>query len=101
MIHPYCQLSPTELLVETRHALSPPGRLGQNRFQNQGKNSISSIVSSYKSAVTKHAHRLGFNFKWQSRFYDHVIRNEASSLKIEQYILDNPMRWGDDRFYVP
>ena len=51
--------------------------------------------------LTKHAHRLGFNFKWQSRFYDHVIRNEASSIKIEQYILDNPMRWGDDRFYVP
>jgi hypothetical protein len=38
-------------------------------------NSISAIVRSYKSAVTKHAHRLGFDFAWQNRFYDHIIRS--------------------------
>jgi len=39
-------------------------------------NSISTIVRSYKSAVTKLAHRLGFDFQWQTRFHDHVIRND-------------------------
>jgi REP element-mobilizing transposase RayT len=29
--------------------------IGQNRYQNIGKNSVSSIIGSYKSAVTKHA----------------------------------------------
>jgi len=32
---------------------------GQNWFQNIGKNTVSSIIGSYKSAVTKHANRLG------------------------------------------
>lgn len=45
--------------VETRYALSRPSQppsqpktIGQTRFQNQGKNSVSSIIGSYKSAVT-------------------------------------------------
>jgi putative transposase len=29
--------------------------IGQKRFQNQGKNSISAIIGAYKSAVTKHS----------------------------------------------
>ena len=51
--------------VETRHALSLQSRtIAQNRFQNQGKNTISSIVGSYKSAVTKLAHKLNLKFQW-------------------------------------
>lgn len=42
--------------------------IGQQRFQNQGKNTVSSIIGGYKSAVTKHARRMGFEFAWQSRF---------------------------------
>jgi len=87
--------------VETRHALSLHGQhIGQGRFQNQGKNSISSIVGSYKSAVTKHAHRLGFTFKWQAGFYDHIIRNQEAFNKIDEYISGNPKTWHDDKFYV-
>ena len=92
--------------VETRHALSPKHALshkqqtiGQNRFQNQGKNSISSIVGSFKSAVTKHAHRLGFEFAWQSRFYDNIIRDEKMYANIIQYVNENPIKWENDKFY--
>jgi REP element-mobilizing transposase RayT len=70
----------------------------ENRFQNIGKNSISSIIGSYKSAVTKHANRLGFEFGWQSRFHDHVIRNEESFKRIQNYIINNPKNWKEDRF---
>ncbi|MCB0846296.1 MAG: transposase, partial [Bacteroidetes bacterium] len=48
---------------------------GQTRYQNQGKNTVSSIMGSYKSAVTKHARRLGFEFEWQARFHDRIIRD--------------------------
>ncbi len=95
--------------VETGHALSlqmqpsqpsQPSPVGKNRFQNIGKNSISSIVGSYKSAVTKHARRLGYNFAWQSRFYDHIIRDEKSFLKISDYIQNNPINWENDELYL-
>ena len=89
--------------VETRHALSLQQQsektIGQQRFQNQGKNTISSIVGSYKSAVTKHCNRLGFEFAWQSRFHDHIIRNAQSFENIQNYITNNQMNWDNDKFY--
>ena len=61
--------------------------------------SVSTIIRSYKSAVTKHAHRLGFEFGWQTRFYDHIIRDETSFNYISNYIINNPQKWSEDKFY--
>ena len=88
-------------VVGTRHALSlhaPEKTIGQQRFQHPGKNTISTIIGSYKSAVTKHSHRLGYEFAWQSRFYDHVIRDNKSFENIINYITNNPINWNYDRF---
>lgn len=91
--------------VQTRHALSlrdsnenPKKSIGENRFQNPGKNSISSIIGGYKSAVTKHANRLNFDFGWQTRFYDHIIRDQKAFDTISNYIINNPTKWGEDKF---
>ena len=92
---------------ETQHAAS----LHESDFESESKsetktipnitaNSISSMVRNYKSAVTKYARRLGFSdFAWQSRFYDHIIRNEESYHTISNYIINNPMNWNKDKFY--
>lgn len=61
--------------------------------------SLSAIVRGYKSAITKHAHRLGFEFAWQTRFYDHIIRDEASFQRITNYIINNPANWKEDKFF--
>lgn len=73
----------------------PPGA---RRFQNIGKKSLSSIIGSYKSAVTKHARRLGYYMEWQERFHDHLIRNDAEYNRIKNYILNNPKKWNHDKF---
>ncbi len=62
-------------------------------------NSISTIIRSYKSAVTKHANRLGIANGWQTRFHDHIIRDDASCDRISNYIKNNPANWKDDRFH--
>jgi REP element-mobilizing transposase RayT len=62
--------------------------------------SISTIVRSYKSAVTKHTNRLGYEFMWQTRFHDHIIRNEESFRQISEYIKTNPQNWKYDKFYT-
>ncbi|MCC6845889.1 MAG: transposase [Bacteroidetes bacterium] len=102
--HALSQLSqPTpESPVQTGHALSQlsqPTPDPTNRFQNIGKNSISSIIGGYKSAVSKHSHRLGYKFEWQTRFHDHIIRDEKSFHTISQYIINNPLKWDKDKFY--
>ncbi len=61
--------------------------------------SVSSIIRSYKSAVTFHGNRLGLNNGWQSRFHDHIIRNEQSYQNISNYIINNPARWNNDKIY--
>ena len=55
--------------------------------------SVSTIVRSYKSAVSKYAHRLGFDFAWQPRFHDRIIRDEREFENITKYIRNNPRDW--------
>ncbi len=81
--------------VDTGHALSVPP---QHRFQNIGKSTISSIIGSYKSAVTKHANRLGYQHQWQKLFYDIIISDNNAYQKISDYIVSNPENWGKDKF---
>ncbi len=95
--------------VETGHALSPnalspnttqsPSFLpGQKRFQNIGKNTVSSILGSYKSAVSKYAGRMELPHGWQDLYYDHIIRDDAEYQRISDYIVSNPENWKDDKF---
>ncbi len=60
--------------------------VGQTRFRNQGKNTLSSIIGSFKSVVTKNARKINPDFSWQSRFHDHVVRDEKSLHNIRRYI---------------
>ncbi|MGQ9925797.1 MAG: transposase [Chloroflexaceae bacterium] len=34
---------------------------------------------------------------WQRNYYEHIIRDDDSLDRIRQYILDNPLRWLEDR----
>lgn len=87
--------------VETREALSLQKTIGQMRFRNPGKNTISTIIGGYKSVVSKYAHLAGFDFEWQSRFHDHLIRSKEEYERISEYIINNPARWKQDKFYSP
>jgi REP element-mobilizing transposase RayT len=60
--------------------------------------SISAIIRSYKSAVTKHANRLGLANGWQPRFHDRIIRNDAEYQRISDYIVANPSNWDSNPF---
>lgn len=59
-------------------------------------NTVSTIIRSYKSAVTKYCNQLDIPFAWQPRFYDHIIRNDASFHNISKYIKNNPSKWKED-----
>ena len=76
-----------------------PKTLGELRFRNQGKETLSSIVGSFKSIVTKRSHRIHADFEWQERFHDHIIRDMEEYSKIANYIENNVANWQDDKFY--
>jgi REP element-mobilizing transposase RayT len=61
---------------------------------------IGAIIRGYKSSVTKQSNELGFDGKlWQRNYYEHIIRNEQSFQTISEYIMNNPAKWVDDKFY--
>lgn len=62
------------------------------------KGSISTIIRSFKSAVTKDATSLQQYFAWQPRFHDHIIRSSKTHVLIQQYIRNNPKNWKEDKF---
>jgi putative transposase len=69
--------------VETGHA--PSLQLNKNI-------TLSNIIGSFKSAVTKNIHIAGLEiFSWQTRFFDRIIRNEKELYKIRKYI--HPVRY--------
>ena len=54
-------------------------------------------MRSYKSAVSYLTRQAGFDFGWQGRFWDHIIRDEAELNRIRDYIRANPANWENDR----
>ena len=63
--------------------------------------SLSAIIRSYKSSVTRWCRRNGDDdFRWQSRFYERIVRNDKALDNIRQYIIDNPRKWSEDKNYM-
>jgi REP element-mobilizing transposase RayT len=57
------------------------------------RGSLASIIRSYKSAVSRDARKVDPSFEWQSRFHDHIIRDDGAYDRISKYIIDNPKNW--------
>jgi len=88
-----------ENVVETHgHAsLHPTSPFGNTFKAPLPKANLSNVIKGFKSASTWTIHRKGFtDFAWQSRFYDHIIRNEKELHEIREYIVYNPLKWQFD-----
>ena len=61
---------------------------------------IGSIVRGFKIGVTKWM-RQNTEIKnvWHRNYYDHIIRNDSDYYRIAEYIIKNPKKWKEDKFY--
>ena len=65
---------------------------------------IGSVVRGFKIGVTKWFRlNMGDEFPigqsvWQRNYYDHIIRNEKTYQTISEYIINNPLKWQEDKF---
>ncbi len=63
---------------------------------------LGKIVNGYKGGTTRHIRQANENAEqivWQSRYHDHIIRDEAGLNQIRQYVTQNPALWQQDTFY--
>ena len=68
----------------------------KNKFGPQSQN-LASIIRGFKIGITKYAKMNKIDFNWQSRYHDHIIRNEVELERIRKYIGTNPLNWKNDR----
>ncbi|NTW29687.1 MAG: transposase [Candidatus Moranbacteria bacterium] len=59
---------------------------------------LGSIINQLKSVCTRRIREMhpDSGFAWQSRFHDHIVRNEESLRLIREYIRKNPTQWQFD-----
>ncbi len=74
--------------------------------------SISSFIAGFKSAVNSKIddyidnHHLDIpkynknNHFFQPNYHDHIIRNNTEYQRIKNYIIQNPLKWTEDKFYL-
>jgi len=85
--------------VGARHAVPLQNAVHQ-QFGKPISGSLSTIIRSFKSAVTKNINEmrqaLGAKL-WQRNYYEHIVRNEDELSRIREYIVNNPLKWELDR----
>lgn len=84
-----CQFSSIEL---DEYVIMPNHIHGIIVINNTGGISLARIIKWFKGRVSYEIRKTGCAFSWQSRFYDHIIRNERSLNRVRKYIRDNPAR---------
>ncbi|RNL51009.1 transposase [Pedobacter jejuensis] len=66
---------------------------------------IADIVGAYKSIVSNEclkickAQNKSMGKLWQRNYYEHVIKDERAYNNISNYIINNPIKWNEDKFY--
>jgi len=73
---------------------------GENPVPKMQARSVSSLVSGYKSVVTKRINQIRSmpgEKLWQRNYWEHIIRNEDEYFRIANYIKNNPEKWYNDK----
>ena len=66
---------------------------------------VPDIVGAYKSLVANGCLAIFKSYNqtmgklWQRNYYEIIIRNEKSYQNISEYIINNPLKWQNDKFY--
>lgn len=69
------------------------------------KITIGEIVGAYKSLVFNNCLKLAkekgeyMGKFWQRDYFENIIRNDEAFRKITDYIINNPLRWKEDKFF--
>lgn len=61
---------------------------------------LGAIIKLFKWNITKYAQIHNIPFARQSRYHDHIIRNENEYNNIKRYIQNNPKKRTEDKMYI-
>lgn len=85
--------------IKDASTLSPELISSSGAKKNWTPGSLGVIINQYKRICTISARKINPDFEWQPRFYDHIIRNNHAYSNIQNYIINNPANWPNDKLF--
>jgi REP-associated tyrosine transposase len=95
-IRPYVELDAWAVMPNHFHGILfiQPPRISES------SRPLGTIIGQFKGACSRRIWGMGRSeFAWQSRFFDQIIRDEKSLLRLRKYILENPLHWESDQLH--
>lgn len=67
------------------------------------RKSLGQLIGAFKTVSTKQTNVIcnvsGIRL-WQCNYYEHIIRDQRDLVRIREYIVNNPLHWEKDEYYV-
>ena len=57
---------------------------------------LSTTVCGLKSGITREIRKTGYDFRWQPRYHEHIVKHKQDYELINKYIAENPLLWDKD-----
>jgi REP element-mobilizing transposase RayT len=70
----------------------------KSKSDSKGKGELQFAPTEAPTLPTEKVIELDYKI-WQRNYYEHIIRNETSYQTISNYIINNPQKWEDDKFF--
>ncbi len=80
----------------SKGCLKPRQHEPQNTKPYHFNSRLSVIIGQMKGHVTRQTRSRGLELAWQSRYHEHIIRNQQGFENISRYIDANPSTWDSD-----
>ena len=68
----------------------------RNRTSAPTEGNVQNMVRTWKTLIAK---ELGQSV-WQRSYYDHIVRDKQDYVKILEYIMGNPGKWAEDKYFI-
>lgn len=89
------------LILWIHHSVGSPYMVNENNdvsmdLLDRSKQVVPLAIQQYKASVSR---QTKITDLWQSKYYDHIIRNYDEYMLVARYIYGNPHNWRNDKFY--
>ncbi|BDV01378.1 hypothetical protein TDMWS_14630 [Thermodesulfomicrobium sp. WS] len=73
------------------------GAINRNEGAINRAPTLGDIVRAFKAVTSRRIRQQGSTaFAWQRNYYEHIIRNEQTLVRVREYIANNPRQWALD-----
>ena len=94
-VYPHIKLDSFVIMLNHIHGII----LIKTRQQGHGLSEIVRGLKTFSSSRINQLRRVSGIHVWQRGYYEHIIRDETTFAKIQEYIINNPYMWETDEMH--